>query len=184
MNSEDINTTEKTWSAFTEPDVTDKGLFDTLFGGLYGIEYKPLLVSKSRAGDNAFMFVCNANAIARNQRYGAVIKVEKDEAGVLQISDIVKIGNPNIANSYSTFEYIDDEYVKDVFVHIQQYFTGVHCEPLLVSTQSICGANFLFAVNARLTRGGDKPYPLFVKAHKPLYGEVRLLDVVDAGEWG
>jgi len=95
----------KTWAAFTEPDVQTREIFDTLCGGLYGIEYTSLLVSKSRAGDNALMFVCNAYAIARNQRYGAVIKVEQDESGNFQISDIVKIGNPNLANSYSTFEY-------------------------------------------------------------------------------
>jgi len=184
MNSEDISITEKPWSAFTDPDVQAKELFDTLCGGLYGIEYTPLLVSKSRAGDNGYLFVCNANAMARNQRYGAVIKVEQDESGNFQISDIVKIGNPNLANSYSTFEYIDDEYVKDVFIQVQQHFTGVYCEPLLVAKRSVRGSDFLFAVNARLTRGGDKPYPLFVQAHKPLYGEVRLLDVVDAGEWG
>jgi len=184
MNSEDINTTEKTWFAFTEPDVQTREIFNTLCGGLYGIEYTPLLVSKSRAEENALMFVCNAYAIARNQRYGAVIKVEQNEAGFLQIGDIVKIGNPNLANSYSTFEYINSDYEKDVFAHIQQHFTGVNCEPMLVAKRSGRGDDFLFAVNACLTRGGDKPYPLFVHAHKPLYGEVRLLDVADAGEWG
>jgi len=35
MNSEDIDTIEKTWSAFTEPDVQAKEIFETLCGGLY-----------------------------------------------------------------------------------------------------------------------------------------------------
>jgi len=159
MNSEDMNTTEK-----------------TLTGGRSR-------QTENRAGGNAFLFVCNVNAASCGQIYGAVVKISQDETGQFQTGGIVKTGSPGLAGSCGAFERISPDCGRAVFSQVQRYFTGVHCEPLPVTTKNADGAGFLFAVNARLSKANASPYPLFIKARKPLSGEVKLPDAPDAAEY-
>jgi len=83
----------------------------------------------------------------------------------------------------TAFERISPDCGRAVFSQVQRYFTGVHCEPLPVTTKTADGAGLLFAVNARLSKPDAAPYPLFIKARKLLSGGVKILDAPDAAEY-
>lgn len=77
---------------------------------------------------------------------------------------------------YGPFEPLDPK-TKDIFEKATKGLLGVGYTPLIVATQVVAGADYLYMCNAQVVYLGATPYPAEVIIFQPLEGPPHIKSV-------
>jgi predicted secreted protein len=170
------------WTAFAPVDKDSAGVLQEALQGFSGTGYTPLLVAKQLVAGTNYLFVCNARIVYPSAPgYAVVVKVYRPLKGRAEIRGKVQIGHPHIQGGFGAFTLLNPE--DELFKDVAQKLLGVGYTPLAAAEQVVAGLNYLFAANAKVVYPGAEPYPVFVRACRPIHGEIEITDIIDAYEY-
>ena len=131
------------WSDLSSPTSHEKTVFDTAFGKLSGLSYRPLLVSKQIVNGTNYAFFCEAAATAIIPQIGFVIaEAYESLEGNINRTNITIYGMvPQTLNVWGEARLLTDE---DSAIFSKVNFKGVNHKPLIVSSEENNGNGYRF----------------------------------------